>query len=164
MHQLLFFIVLFVANQLFAQDRFLIKISKATYTLELFKNDIPMYNFPCVFGNPVGDKYKQGDRKTPVGSFKIVAKYPHASWSYFLWFDYPNATSWKRFNERKKMGLLQRDDKIGGSIGIHGVPEGYDYLIAKRSNWTLGCISISRKNIALLYKAIPVGTVVQIAE
>jgi murein L,D-transpeptidase YafK len=164
MIRLLFFVVLFLANQLFAQDRFVIKISKSSYTLELFKNDIPVYSFPCVFGNPVGDKYKQGDRKTPVGSFKIVAKYPHASWAYFLWFDYPNTTSWKRFNERKKKGILQREDKIGGSIGIHGVPEGRDYYVAKRSNWTLGCVSISRKNIMLLYNAIPIGTEVQIFE
>lgn len=146
------------------KDLYLIKIFKSAYKLEVYKNNVKTHTFKAVFGNPIGDKYKEGDRKTPIGSYKIKAKYPHKSWAYFLWIDYPNATSWQRFKLRKANGQLSQNAKIGGSIGIHGVPQGYDNYISSRTNWTLGCISLTRSDIATLYSIIPVGTEVLIYE
>ena len=147
-----------------AQTAYKINIYKSKYLLEVLQNNVKIYAFNVVFGNPIGDKFKEGDRKTPIGTFKIKAKYPHKGWKYFLWIDYPTKESWTRFNTRKANGQLKKNDRIGGSIGIHGVPPNCDYLIAERSNWTLGCISLSRKNIEILYQLIPVGTEVQIFE
>jgi lipoprotein-anchoring transpeptidase ErfK/SrfK len=82
----------------------------------------------------------------------------------------------KRFNENKRKGLVDEKDKIGGDIGIHGVPfistefgtpindtlPHADYMIDKKVNWTLGCISLKTEDIKELYKYVPVGTEIEI--
>ena len=51
-----------------------------------------LVTYPVVFGSKdMGDKMVEGDRKTPEGTFHIVAKRPHAKWDRFMAIDYPNA-------------------------------------------------------------------------
>lgn len=127
-------------------------IDKSDYKLSIIDADTVVKWYPVVLGyNPVGDKMQQGDYKTPEGVFGIRDKYPHKNWHYFVWIDYPNTESWKRFEQRKKEGLIPQDAKIGGEIGIHGTPEGGDYLIDQGKNWTFGCISLKRKHIEEIY-------------
>lgn len=158
---LLFFFLCFVGQ---ASGQVVVKVYKSKYLLEVYRNNQLTAKYPTVFGNPKGDKMKQGDRKTPIGSFLVKDKYPHKDWAYFIWLDYPNKSSWAKFKERKAKGLLSANDKIGGEIGIHGVPIGYNRLISKRVNWTLGCISLTRTDIASLYEILPVGALVEIYE
>jgi lipoprotein-anchoring transpeptidase ErfK/SrfK len=47
--------------------------------------------------------------------------------------------------------LIPQDAKIGGEIGIHGVPEGFDKLIDLKFNWTLGCVSLKNKDVDDIY-------------
>jgi murein L,D-transpeptidase YafK len=138
-------------------------ISKTDFTLSVMHNNETVKTFPVVLGtNPVGDKMMQGDRKTPEGSFKIRDKYPHRNWTYFIWIDYPNEESYRRFESRKKEGIIPHTAKIGGEIGIHGVPSDCDYYIAQKINWTFGCISLSTLHIKEIYDNIEIGAKVQI--
>lgn len=140
-----------------------ILIDKSDYTFKVLFKDETLITYPCVFGfNPVDDKHKEGDGCTPEGEFKIRSKYPHKSWSYFIWIDYPNKESWKRFNQRKADGTIESSARIGGEIGIHGVPEGTDEMIANRTNWTLGCISLTNRHVIDVYKSIGDETVIKI--
>src|SRR5690606_37798907 len=107
---------------------------------------------------------QQGDGKTPEGTFGIRSMYKHKSWTYFIWFDYPNETSWNRFNERKKNGIIDKSAKIGGEVGIHGVPQGNDDLIKNVSDWTLGCISFTTKDITDLCESISTNTKIEIVK
>lgn len=141
------------------KSELIIKIDKSAYTLSVWHKEEQLISYPCVFGfNPVDDKQQEGDGCTPEGEFKIKSMYAHASWKYFIWIDYPNKESRKRFNERKAEGAISSDASIGGEIGIHGVPEGSDAMIANKTNWTLGCISLTREHITDLYKSISSGT------
>ena len=145
------------------QDSLSILISKPDYELQVLAEGEILKTYPVVFGgNAVADKRMQGDQCTPEGIFRIRDLYPHAKWSYFLWIDYPTEESWQRHQEAKTMGLIPEDAKIGGDIGIHGVPLGYDHAIDQRQNWTLGCISLKNAHIQELYEAVKVGTVVEI--
>lgn len=127
-------------------------IDKSDYTLTFIDHDTIVKMFPVVLGyNPVGDKMQEGDYKTPEGVFGIRDKYPHKSWKYFIWIDYPNAESWKRFEQRKKDGTIDKSAKIGGEVGIHGTPEGCDHYIDNKANWTFGCISLKRTHIEEIY-------------
>ena len=55
--------------------------------------------FPCVLGeNAVGDKFHQGDRRTPEGVFTFRSKRVHNEWHKFIWVDYP---------QRRKLAALQ---------------------------------------------------------
>jgi len=127
-------------------------ILKSKYEMSVWHGSMKIKTYPVVFGtNPVDDKLKEGDRCTPEGKFKIRSKYPHASWSKFIWIDYPNADSWKKHNAAKKNGLIPQNATIGGDVGIHGVPEGSDFAIDEKNNWTWGCISLKTKDINEVY-------------
>jgi murein L,D-transpeptidase YafK len=146
-------------NGNFQKKDLLILIDKSEYTLQVYHKDSLLITYPCVYGfNPVDDKFQEGDGCTPEGDFKIRSMYPHRSWAYFIWFDYPTQESWKRFNERKANGEIEPSGTIGGEIGIHGVPEGMDDMISSRTNWTLGCISLTRADVTDLYKSISTST------
>lgn len=140
-----------------------IVIYKADRKLSVYHQDELLITYPCVLGfAPSGDKMQQGDGKTPEGKFKIRSMYPHRSWSYFIWFDYPNDVSRQRFEQRKAKGTIPKSAKIGGEVGIHGVPEGNNDLIEKSVDWTLGCISLTTENITDLYQSIGIETSIEI--
>ena len=140
-----------------------ILILKKTYLLEVRKDTTVIKCYPVVFGfEPLNDKLRQGDGCTPEGIFHMRAKYPHASWSKFIWINYPTDDSWRKHNQAKRDGTIPANAQIGGEVGIHGVPEGYDYAIDQRQNWTLGCISLKTKDINEIYKFITETTVIEI--
>ena len=119
--------------------------------------------YPVVFGaNQQDDKIQDGDYCTPEGSFNISMKYPHKKWSKFMWIDYPNPASTKKFLAAKKSGAIPANATIGGEIGIHGVPNGCNLFIPFRYNWTQGCISMRTQDVNDLYTAVIPGTVVTI--
>jgi murein L,D-transpeptidase YafK len=138
-------------------------ILKSKYEMSVLHGSMKIKTYPVVFGsNPIDDKLREGDRCTPEGKFKIKSKYPHSSWSKFIWIDYPNADSWKKHNVAKKNGLIPQNATIGGEVGIHGVPEGSDLAIDRKINWTWGCISLKIKDINEVYPYFNKNTVIEI--
>jgi murein L,D-transpeptidase YafK len=146
-------------------DHFRIEIKKLSYELSVWKDSVLLKRYPVVFGgNPVDDKLKRGDQCTPEGVFKIKSKYAHAKWSRFIWIDYPNDESWKKHNAAKKNRLISSKADIGGEIGIHGIPEGYDDSVNARQNWTLGCISMRNSDVIELYPYLGPDTSIEITK
>jgi hypothetical protein len=147
------------------QDPSLISIlvEKSKYRLTVFQQRKAIKSYPVVFGgNPTGDKLHEGDKKTPEGTFRIREQYPHSEWSKFLWLDYPTPYSWQKHYRAKANGTINPSKSIGGEVGIHGVPQGYDASIDNRTNWTLGCVSLKNKDINELYRVTQGGTIVEI--
>jgi murein L,D-transpeptidase YafK len=133
-------------------DQLSVLIDKSDYRLRLMQDTSLIKEYPVVFGgNPVDDKRMEGDQCTPEGEFRMISKYPHRSWSKFVWINYPTAGSREKHNEAKAKGEIPQDARIGGQIGIHGVPEGTDYMIDEGINWTLGCISLKNVDINEIY-------------
>ncbi len=119
--------------------------------------------FHCVFGkNKMGQKYREGDKRTPEGWFSITDVRKHGKWEYFLGIDYPNAESRKNHIMAKSKGYILQDARIGGSVGIHGVWKNGDMAIKNKFHWTDGCVSLSNKNVALLARICKPGTRVYI--
>ena len=138
-------------------------IDKSDYQLQVFTQDTLVKTYPVVFGgNAEDDKLREGDSCTPEGVFYINSKYPHQSWSKFIWINYPTADSWKKHKKAKKDNVIPQDATIGGEIGIHGVPEGADNIIADKFNWTLGCISLTNKDVNEIYPFIDKETKITI--
>ena len=133
-------------------------VDKSRFILSVVagRDTLKQYDVSLGF-NPVDDKNEEGDGCTPEGVFRIAAMYPHDKWCRFLWFDYPNAESWRRFRRNIADGVLSENASIGGQIGIHGVPEGADYLISERINWTAGCIALTNDDIMELYDFVKCG-------
>ena len=144
-------------------DKISILVQKSDYRLTLFYDLKPLKSYPVVFGeNPSGDKFVQGDQKTPEGILQIQDLYPHPEWSKFIWLDYPNPQSWRKHFQAKLTGEIGLLAPIGGEIGIHGVPQGLDILIPQRSNWTLGCVSLRNGDLEEIYPFLSPGTRVEI--
>jgi hypothetical protein len=139
-----------------------ILIEKSNHRLTLYYNRQPVKSYAVVFGDPQGDKRREGDRKTPEGILRVQDKYPHPQWSKFLWLDYPNAQSQCKHDRAKQREEISWSSAIGGEVGIHGVPMGADALVDKRENWTLGCPSLKTKDVDELYEITQVGTIVEI--
>jgi murein L,D-transpeptidase YafK len=140
-----------------------IVIDKSDYELSVYDDKGWYATYPVVFGNnTLADKKMQGDKNTPEGSFRIVAKRVHDKWCRFLSLDYPNNESVEKFKQRKQRGEIPANASIGGGIGIHGTWPHEDFVIDRYKNWTLGCISMKNDDVTELYSFAGAGTRVTI--
>lgn len=110
--------------------------------------------------NPEGPKLKQGDKKTPEGTYTIIDKRKDKKYYKELLIDYPNQDDKLR---AKKMGV-----NPGGGITLHAqVPQfwdgnGDDYTLSH--DWTEGCIAMTNKGMDAVWEMVKLGTVVEIRE
>jgi len=100
--------------------------------------------------------FSKADKGFGEGTFKRALN------NKYVFFDYSNTESWKKHNLAKQKGEIPIDAKIGGEIGIHGVPKGTDFLIDLKTNWTLGCIALKNKDVNEIYPFISKNTMVVI--
>jgi murein L,D-transpeptidase YafK len=139
-------------------------VDKSERRFLVYVEDSLLKEYHCVLGeDPIGDKFCQGDRRTPEGTFTFRSKRVHDQWHKFIWIDYPNAESWKRYNARRAEGLIPDGKDIGGEVGIHGVPEGEDGWIDAGADWTWGCIALRNADVDEIYPYIqPMRTILEI--
>lgn len=140
-----------------------IVVEKSKYKLTVFYQKKPVKSYAIVFGeNPKDDKLREGDKRTPEGIFRVKDLYYHSEWSKFIWLDYPTKDSWRKYNEAKSRGEIADNDGIGGEVGIHGVEKGKDWIIDRKINWTLGCVSLKNKDVDEIYSLLQKGTTIEI--
>ncbi len=138
-------------------------VEKSKYKLTVYYQKKPIKSYAIVLGgNPKDDKLRQGDKRTPEGIFRVKDLYYHSEWSKFIWLDYPNQDSWRKFTQAKARGEVTEKDGIGDEIGIHGVEKGNDWLIDRKINWTLGCVSLKNKDVDEIYSLLQKGTTIEI--
>lgn len=138
-------------------------VNKSDFVLSIVHKKDTIKQYAVVLGyDPIGDKQMEGDMRTPEGVFKIRDLYPHASWSKFIWIDYPNEESYRKFEKGKAEGSIPEEATIGGEVGIHGVSEGEDDMVRNGENWTFGCVSLETADINDLYSVCFVGMKIEI--
>ena len=148
-----------------AEPAYYIIVDKSDYELKVYDEEGWYATYPIVFGSKdLSDKMREGDKKTPDGSFKVILKKIHPKWGPELLLDYPNNTSLQRFSERKSKGLLPANAKIGGGIAIHATRPGEEWTVDNFYNWTDGCVSVKYTEMKDLFSYIPVGTPVTIQQ
>lgn len=119
--------------------------------------------------DPVNDKVKEGDRRTPEGNFYIFTKNDHSAYYLSLGLSYPNIEDAQR---GLRAGLIDRDqyDQIIAAIRSKSVPpqntalggEIYIHGNGSRSDWTWGCVALDDNDVRELFDAVPVRTPVVI--
>lgn len=140
-------------------------VDKTEYSLKVLYRKKPIRVYKATFGpQPKQDKCMEGDRCTPEGSFTINHLNPRSMYNKFMQLNYPNESSWEKFNSLKKNGKIPSSAKIGGSIGIHGIWKGGDQLIDLGVGWTDGCVALKNNDVDDLYKFVGVGTKVIIKQ
>lgn len=154
-----------VASADSGENPYYIIIDKSDYELKVYDDEGWYATYPIVFGSrDLGDKMREGDKKTPDGNFKIVLKKIHNQWGPELLLDYPNPTSIQKFNQRKAQGLLPASARIGNGIAIHATRPQEEWTVDSYYNWTDGCVSVKYTEMKDLYSYIPVGTPVTIQQ
>lgn len=138
-------------------------VDKSDYELKVYDAEGWYATYPIVFGSKdMSDKMKEGDKRTPNGSFKVIIKKIHPKWGPELLLDYPNEESVQRFNERKAKGIIPKTARIGAGIAIHATRPQEEWTIDNYYNWTDGCVSVKYTEMKDLFSYIPVGTQVTI--
>ncbi len=140
-------------------------VDKSDYELKVYDEEGWYATYPIVFGSKdLGDKMKEGDKRTPDGKFKVILKKIHQKWGPELLLDYPNDMSIKKFNERKAKGLIPKNASIGNGIAIHATRPDEEWTVDNFYNWTDGCVSVKYTEMKDLFSYIPVGTPVTIQQ
>ncbi len=107
-------------------------------------------------GNPNGPKERQGDNKTPEGTYIIDSRNRDSSYHLSLHISYPN--------EKDKKRARQLGVSPGGDIMIHGIKNGFSWVGDAHAevDWTKGCIAVTDEEIEEIDKLAPNGTIVDI--
>ena len=97
-----------------------------------------------------------GDERTPEGLYFINEKNPGSGYHKNLGISYPDAQDRE---EAERNG-----HNPGGQIKIHGIKNGLGWIgrFHLLVNWTDGCVAVTNKEIDELYRAVPIGTPIEI--
>lgn len=147
-----------------------IVVKKAERKLLLFSGDKLVRIYRIGLGlSPIGNKVRQGDRRTPEGDFYVFTKNDKSAFYLSLGVSYPNAAHAERglrdglitkaqydsiLKALKAKKTPPQNTRLGGDIYIHGNGAG--------SDWTWGCVALEDSDVRELFNAIPVGTAVRI--
>jgi murein L,D-transpeptidase YafK len=144
--------------QMHPQQRYAVVVDTVKSTLYLFQNDAGRARYVADYYISVGkngiDKLREGDKKTPLGVYRVVGQVPARELSDFYgagaWpIDYPN--EWDRRHGRK-----------GHGIWLHGTPRGTYSRPPRASD---GCVVLANDDLTALGKKLQAGlTPVIIAE
>ena len=128
-------------------------VKKSERKLEVWSADQMIKSYKIALGsNPIGKKTREGDGKTPEGSYTIHDKNPHSAYHLNLGISYPNSADKE---VASKMGLSP-----GGHIKIHGLKNGIGWLGKFRRflDWTNGCVAVTNSEMEELYSRVEIGT------
>jgi hypothetical protein len=147
------------------------------------------HRFLVTFGNsPDGHKKKDGDEKTPEGSYKVCSKFRSPLRHKFIALDYPNlddvSEAWRAkritpeqhkelLHDLKKNGCPSHNTPLGGAVGIHSYTDRNRWIklfnrlsrtqkLFQHLGLSDGCIVLSIDDLDKLYPLVEKGTPVVI--
>ena len=134
-----------------------IVVEKAARKMYLMGGNEVIKEYDVSLGsNPIGHKQKEGDRKTPEGTYKISGRNPNSSFHLSLRISYPN--------EQDILLAKEKSESAGSDIMIHGLPNKLPFLggIHLWSDWTQGCIAVTNSEIEEIWELVGDGTKITI--
>jgi tetratricopeptide (TPR) repeat protein len=136
-------------------DKVLIEKNERRLTL-LSKGEVIKTYKIALGGDPVGPKERQGDNKTPEGTYIIDSRNNNSEYHLSLHISYPN--------EKDKMRAKDLGVTPGGNIMIHGIKNGLTWAGGSHVevDWTKGCIAVTDEEMEEIYRLVPNGTIVEI--
>ena len=136
-------------------DKILIEKKERRLTLISKGKTLKTYQI-ALGGNPNGPKERQGDNKTPEGTYVIDSRNKNSRYHRSLHISYPNEKDKKL---AKDLGVSP-----GGDIMIHGIKNGFSWVgdLHTGVDWTKGCIAVTDEEIEEIDKLVPNGTIVEI--
>jgi murein L,D-transpeptidase YafK len=133
----------------------LIIIDKSARQMALLRDGQTLRTYRIALGfSPDGDKTRQGDGRTPEGTFRIAVRNDASKYHLSLGIDYPQAED----RARAEAGGFDP----GGDIMIHGQPNALPDGTIIKGDWTAGCIAVSNAEMREIWAATGPETVVEI--
>ncbi|MBK1720296.1 L,D-transpeptidase family protein [Thiocystis violacea] len=138
-------------------DRVVVKKSQRQLELVSGGNVVRQYRV-ALGGSPVGHKYREGDQRTPEGSYQLNWRNPNSNYYKAIHVSYPS--------QKDRATSRQLGYNPGGMIMIHGLPnyiqsEGMRRQYANR-DWTQGCIAVQNHEMDEIWRLVRDGTPIQI--
>jgi murein L,D-transpeptidase YafK len=132
-------------------------VLKKERTLQLLSHGrvIKVYKI-ALGGDPIGPKTRQGDHKTPEGSYVFDFRNAHSKFYKAIHISYPSA--------RDRAAAREQGVSAGGDVFLHGLPNGFGYLGAahRLKDWTDGCVAVTDAELDEIWAAVADGTPIEI--
>jgi murein L,D-transpeptidase YafK len=130
-------------------------VLKGERKLLLMKGDEVLKTYSVSLGgNPVGPKIRQGDSKTPEGTYVLDRHNAKSQYHRSIHISYPNAGDVAR---AKRLGVPP-----GGDVFVHGQPIDFSGTSQQLGDWTDGCISVTNAEMDEIWRAVADGTPIEI--
>jgi len=132
-------------------------VLKKERTLELLSQGRVIKTYRVALGgDPFGPKIRQGDHKTPEGTYVLDFRNAHSQFYKSIHISYPS--------DRDRAVARKKGFSPGGDIFVHGLPNGYGGIGAahRLKDWTDGCVGVTNEEIDEIWKAVPDGTQIEI--
>lgn len=134
-----------VTNGYYESLQYILTCNKDLRNISIYdvKTDKQQYKSSVIVGQNKGQKVKEGDLKTPIGSYSLTKKLTNVDPFYgpfALVTNYPN-------------NFDKSNNKTGHGIWIHGVPLKNE----PRNPYTKGCIALKNDNLTILDESIDIN-------
>jgi len=134
-----------------------IVVEKGNRRLLLLRGGDVIATYPVRLGlNPYGHKQREGDFRTPEGTYYLSRRNPQSQFFLSVEVSYPNAEDRER--------ARQSGVRPGGLIMIHGQPnvprKPPDYYAS--NDWTDGCIAVSNSDMVDIWQRTRLGMPIEI--
>ncbi len=135
-------------------DRVVVNKAARTIRLERDGKIIAEYGI-SLGGSPMGHKMREGDERTPEGSYVIDWRNPRSVAYLSLHISYPS--------DEDRQAAAAHGENPGGNIMIHGLPNGWGALgpLHRWFDWTDGCIAVTNAEMRAIWSLIPDGTPIE---
>ncbi len=134
-----------------------IVVQKAGRKMELYREGQLVASYRISLGLvPSGHKQREGDYRTPEGSYRLTRRNAQSEFFLAVQVSYPEATD---------LALARRNGWApGGSIMVHGLPNFLKYPRERYLNtdWTDGCIALSNEDMLDFWLLTNQGTPIEI--
>jgi murein L,D-transpeptidase YafK len=132
-------------------------VLKKKRTLQLLYGDKVVKSYKVALGgDPVGPKRKQGDGKTPEGTYVLDRRNAQSQFYKSIHISYPTAEDRQ---QARRLGVAP-----GGDIFLHGLGKKYGWVGSAHTahDWTNGCVAVTNEEIDEIWKLVKDGTPIEI--
>jgi murein L,D-transpeptidase YafK len=128
-------------------------VEKSLHRLSLFKDGQLLRTYKVSLGRGGPEpKAREGDARTPEGTYFIDGRNPHSCCHLALHISYPGAAD--------VAAARARGVDAGSDIEIHGLRKGLGWLGRwhRVMDWTDGCIAVTDSEMDEIWRVVPDGT------
>jgi murein L,D-transpeptidase YafK len=132
-------------------------VDKSSRRMELYRGGAVVASYKVSLGLvPSGQKQREGDFRTPEGSYRLTRRNAQSDFFLAVQVSYPEAAD---------LALARRNGWApGGSIMVHGLPNFLKYSRNRylSTDWTDGCIALSNEDMLDFWLLTGLGTPIEI--